>query len=284
MAGRFLIYGLTDPRTGEVRYIGKSSSGMERPRQHGQPRYLKKSRNYKVNWIRGLLSLGLCYGIVTLEECASADALCDRERWWIAFARAWGLSLTNLTDGGEGNLGWNPSAEWRAKNGKIHSGWKLSEEQKELLRAARARPEVRAKMRANALARRHTDEERAKIGAAHRGRRYSAEVRARMSDAARRRGPLNPERRERHVAVLRAVQHLSHTPEAEAKRKASLLAPDIRRRLSEANKGRKKNPEAVAKGVATRRAKGAWHPPDIADRIRSGRERARILRLWGCAL
>lgn len=28
MSARFIIYGLVDPRTEEIRYVGKSSSGM----------------------------------------------------------------------------------------------------------------------------------------------------------------------------------------------------------------------------------------------------------------
>lgn len=31
---RFLIYGLVDPRTNEVRYVGRSSSGLVRPKHH----------------------------------------------------------------------------------------------------------------------------------------------------------------------------------------------------------------------------------------------------------
>jgi len=32
--GEILIYGLRDPRTDEYRYIGKSTSGLNRPKSH----------------------------------------------------------------------------------------------------------------------------------------------------------------------------------------------------------------------------------------------------------
>jgi hypothetical protein len=43
--------------------------------------------------------LGLTYEIVTLEVVADAPELAKAERWWIAFGRACGWPLTNITDG-----------------------------------------------------------------------------------------------------------------------------------------------------------------------------------------
>jgi len=48
------IYGLIDPRTREVRYIGKSARGMQRPLEHSKPCYLRRDRTHKANWIREL--------------------------------------------------------------------------------------------------------------------------------------------------------------------------------------------------------------------------------------
>lgn len=96
------IYGLTDPRDGSVRYIGKTTTGMERPRAH---RYLSDGdHTHKAHWILKLQREGLEYGIVVLEECVRED-LSAAECFWIAQGRGLGWRLTNLTKGGDGTLG-----------------------------------------------------------------------------------------------------------------------------------------------------------------------------------
>ena len=63
---KFIIYGLTDPRTGEVRYVGKSTSGMNRPRAHRWPTHMRLN-THTAAWVRKLHSLGLTYGIDVIE-------------------------------------------------------------------------------------------------------------------------------------------------------------------------------------------------------------------------
>lgn len=53
-----LIYGLVDPRTSELRYIGRSSSGLTRPKQHTAPAALAKDVARKGNWLRQLVRAG----------------------------------------------------------------------------------------------------------------------------------------------------------------------------------------------------------------------------------
>lgn len=101
---RFLIYALVDPRSGEWRYVGKSCSGMKRPQEHFYPSFLK-SRTRKNNWIKSLQALGLKPEIQVVEEFVSAVELNTAEKEWIAAARAAGVRLTNLADGGEGAPG-----------------------------------------------------------------------------------------------------------------------------------------------------------------------------------
>jgi hypothetical protein len=52
---KFFVYGLFDPRTNEVRYVGKTCCGMKRPKGHVTPSVLKRDVAIKGNWIRGLL-------------------------------------------------------------------------------------------------------------------------------------------------------------------------------------------------------------------------------------
>lgn len=153
-----LIYGLIDPRTLMVRYVGLSRSGMKRPLVHGHASVLKKERTHKSYWIRKLRAEGYDYQIVILQQ-STPDSVNADERWWIAYGRACGWPLTNHTDGGEGVTGLRFSKESRARLSEAHRGqrpWNcgktMSEEQKEKLRAAHlgltASADTRAKMSA----------------------------------------------------------------------------------------------------------------------------------------
>ena len=101
---QFIIYGLTDPDTNEVRYVGKSASGLDRPREHKKPCNLE-TETHKNHWIKSLMNQGKTYGIKVIEEVTNPDLLSDREIYWIATYKQSGVKLTNGTDGGEGALG-----------------------------------------------------------------------------------------------------------------------------------------------------------------------------------
>jgi hypothetical protein len=102
MVSNYLIYGLVDPRNGHLRYIGKSSSGLKRPRYHSWPSCLKRETSYKTNWIKGLVAAGLNYQVVVIQELDGPEGLGEVETGWIRYFRETGHPLTNLTDGGEG--------------------------------------------------------------------------------------------------------------------------------------------------------------------------------------
>lgn len=97
IASSFLIYGLVDPRTRLIRYVGLSSSGLRRPRAHRCP---SCPDTYCRRWVITLQRLELDYAIVVLETVSNAIELADAERWWIAYGRACGWPLTNCTSGG----------------------------------------------------------------------------------------------------------------------------------------------------------------------------------------
>ena len=89
------IYALRDPRTQEVRYIGKTIHSVSgRLRKHiGLAR--NGHRDHKYNWMRQLLVLGL-EPVLDILELVSPDADWEEsEMWWIAEGhRLWaGLSL-----------------------------------------------------------------------------------------------------------------------------------------------------------------------------------------------
>lgn len=76
----FLIYALKCPKTGDYKYIGKSSNGLTRPKAH-----LVLSHNESVRlWVEELRDEGLCPLIDVIEECSEEDLL-EREKHWISY-------------------------------------------------------------------------------------------------------------------------------------------------------------------------------------------------------
>jgi hypothetical protein len=141
----------------KIRYIGKSSRGLSRPRAHALPSFLR-GNSYKERWIRELHSRGLTFAITVLEVCGDVTDLNRAEISWIAKGRALGWPLTNLTDGGDGVHGrkytpeqlealhrrlrqrpYRPmSAEQRARISATKTGVPLTEEHRRAI--SRGRP------------------------------------------------------------------------------------------------------------------------------------------------
>ncbi len=138
------IYGLVDPRTKLVRYIGQTRAGISRPMRHKYDKY----NPYKRNWIRQLITQNLDFEIAVLEylrQDCSQDSLDSTEVWWIAYGRSCGWPLTNICSGG-----------WSGRKGQKHtpeSRQKMSDALRGKPRPAVAgdnnvskRPEVRQKI------------------------------------------------------------------------------------------------------------------------------------------
>lgn len=143
---KYLIYALVDSVTNEVRYIGKSTKGMYRPRQHFMPSYLSR-KDHCHSWIRSQIAKGHTPIIIVLEVLEENDhnLLIQKEIFWISYYRRRGAKLTNLTNGGEGTVGFTPSKELKALWSKQKSGKKngpLADYHKEKLRKAAPKKSV----------------------------------------------------------------------------------------------------------------------------------------------
>jgi hypothetical protein len=198
-----LIYALSDPETGRVRYIGKTSQEPgDRLGQHIKMA-LTGERTHRSAWVRLLVSSDVRPVCTTLEEVnGHSEDGSEVERRWIARLRADGADLTNLTDGGDGWQKGRPfSAEHRALLSKAHIGRKrgpMGAAHKERIAVAmRGKPRsyVRGALKGHTF---------------NVGRKHTTESRKRMSEAQRRiterpwlSRPHNEERKARIAAALR---------------------------------------------------------------------------------
>lgn len=105
------IYTLASTRNlNDIRYVGKTKQTLKR-RLQGHLCNAKKAKelhnykNYNYNWINHELENG--YNIIITEldslEIQEHEDWKWLEQYWISQMKAWGFSLTNFTDGGDGN-------------------------------------------------------------------------------------------------------------------------------------------------------------------------------------
>jgi len=216
------IYALVDPRTNEIRYVGRT---INKPKIRFAGHISQLTESHKSRWIRQLIGKQLLPVLAVLETGDGHSG--EAEKRWIRDLRAVGCNLTNSTDGGDGTPGCLLSETTRLKIGAAHKGLKFSPESKakvaEALRwywaanpqlslarrvarekfaklnagqaldderriaAARRSPEARKKLsemaRQNHLGRTLTEAHRAKISAANKGRVKSEAERQKISAA-----------------------------------------------------------------------------------------------------
>lgn len=170
------VYALVEPHTRLVRYIGKTTKGSKRYRDHLLASNLK-SNTHKNHWIKSLLQTGEqpeCHVLEYTQE----KRLDETERWWILYAKLSLWPLTNATEGGEGSAGRVISSETRRKISESLKGRKLSEDHKE---------KCRVNMLGNkyTLGFKHKEQSKQAMSLKRKGVRKSAEVRTNMSKAMR---------------------------------------------------------------------------------------------------
>ncbi len=102
-----VIYGLIDPATNEIRYVGYTSKDVNRRLFEHIDESKHKVTSHKHKWIAKLIKSGSKPEIKILET-VNDENWQDREKYWIDKL---GYRLTNSTEGGEGLL--NPSLDVR---------------------------------------------------------------------------------------------------------------------------------------------------------------------------
>jgi len=182
-----IIYALIDPRTGEVKYIGKSTTGYRRIQAHLVPTQLE-ANTPKIRWIKELLNIGLVPQARVLLIVADKADLSTEERRLIAEHRATGYALTNATDGGDGLSGRKFTPEHRAKisqalRGRSRPRW-IIEAMSAARRGRHHSEETKLKISKGGIGRKRPPKSAEAIlhmSEAQRGKKASAETRAKLS-------------------------------------------------------------------------------------------------------
>lgn len=102
-----IIYVIMDPKTNEVRYVGKTMQLLNsRKSSHRRT----KEQNHRANGIRSIYARGEEPLYEVIDECYEDWA--DVERFWIAYFKFLGARLTNASIGGEGA----PGVVWKEES------------------------------------------------------------------------------------------------------------------------------------------------------------------------
>lgn len=93
-----VIYGLIDPRTGEIKYIGKTTIKLnDRLSSHLNLAKKPGKKNLLYSWLRSILDSGNRPIILEIEK---TNNLTEREIYWISYYKNFGIK--NQQPGGEG--------------------------------------------------------------------------------------------------------------------------------------------------------------------------------------
>jgi hypothetical protein len=101
MENRYLVYGLVDPSSGRLRYVGQTTQSLGVRLSEHLSRARRGCERYVYDWIRSLVKSGSVPSIRLLEECPSREEMVRAERRYILHLQK-SECLTNLTSGGEG--------------------------------------------------------------------------------------------------------------------------------------------------------------------------------------
>ena len=115
------IYGLKDPITKEILYVGKSSNPDNRLKRHMSDYSLIESWTEKNKWLLNLKNNGLSPEIEIIDE-GTDDNINELEIRWISYYKLVNPKLKNGTEGGDGYnwTGKNLKEEHKKKIGYNH--------------------------------------------------------------------------------------------------------------------------------------------------------------------
>ena len=95
-----LIYGVIDPRSQELRYVGRTRNLPHRIKTHCKDR---SDSTHRTRWFNSLRKAQVKPDFFIIEE-TTVEACSEAERFWIAYFRSIGARLVNCAEGGEGTI------------------------------------------------------------------------------------------------------------------------------------------------------------------------------------
>lgn len=113
---KYKLYTLSNPITNEIRYVGKTIQTLEnRLKKHLRA----KDKSHRVNWIKSLKNKGLEPRIELICETHNHNICNELEKYYIKKYKNEGYSLVNMTEGGDGSIGFTHTNESKIKISKI---------------------------------------------------------------------------------------------------------------------------------------------------------------------
>ncbi len=124
------VYGLySTEKPKDIRYVGQTVQKVEtRFRSHLYDVNRVSKRRPLLDWIKNVQRKGFRVEFTILNQKATWE---KSEKFLIKKLSNQGYKLLNLTDGGEGTLGWIPSKKWRANISKINTGRKWNKKRRQ---------------------------------------------------------------------------------------------------------------------------------------------------------
>jgi hypothetical protein len=229
-----VVYGLYDPRTMALRYVGQTTGNLEiRVRGHMRGANLHAKRHAS-HWLRQIKEAGLMPVAKVIREASSRSVLDELEIATIREEREKGSRLTNCSVGGtgagmRGHIGPSISEEGRKRISEAQRGRKVS-------------LETRAKISAALRGRTLSLETVRKMSESRKGEQHSAEHNAKVSAAKKgKRGTPKTEAQKQHMRTI-LKGRVTNSPEHMAKlvemHRGSKRSAESRQRMSEAAKRR----------------------------------------------
>lgn len=116
----YKIYLLSDPITNEIRYVGQTCNSLKnRLAQHVSSIKNQNDTCYRTNWIKSLNKQKLIPNIILIKENLNKTECNELEKYYIKFYKDQNIKLTNMTEGGEGSVGFKHTLETKQKLSKM---------------------------------------------------------------------------------------------------------------------------------------------------------------------
>jgi group I intron endonuclease len=116
-----VIYGIIDPITNQIRYVGQTINFNKRKSSHYKTAISNKNNTHVYNWLRSLYDNFIIPEFIILEEC-NIELLDETEIFFINYFRMLGFDLTNSSIGGKSRRGFKQSEEMKKKISIIMRG------------------------------------------------------------------------------------------------------------------------------------------------------------------